>query len=622
LMNNLDAILKDEHESARLLAEVHGDALDDEVFERASAYEDPVLACIKQEVAVPLGCLESIEDGLFARIETFAHDAGSHAADELINMVIAAEQPMPPGVAERLEQRTIGRIEQAKSKKPQAHFVWPLLPVFSALLSHRITRAATFAIVALLAITGVFIGRANFSDSPLLTLITQAYGTAYRDDLVVSVKDGTTLACRNDGSLTLINKAGSVAIHDAIALTLDKASERTVKYSVAANSPAGKTMSAGSVEFSVAKRSKRQRFVVETPYFDIHVVGTRFTVAQERSNEYRTAVTEGMVRISSRLFGDTLLTAGKTLTFIPGRNELRIASGYATSGQGLLNDIAPERAQCRLLVVSVPAHAAVFIDNEAAGITPLATVLPSGTYAISVRSNGRIPLDTLVELKTVPLDLRIALNPAPLGSAPLVNAGVRTTPARHGIPAIDKNRMAMEAAKQALGDAQRFESRNWKKALELYNQLARSMETPPLYRETALFSLSRLTADKLRDTAAAMRDFSRYLILYPRGMFAGEALLRLSELELTRNPASAVDYFRKFLATSPNHPRRADVAYHMGLLLQQHDEYSDAISMFTIALDETKATRPERRHEIARMIADAESLIEAGRAKPAALKSR
>jgi tetratricopeptide (TPR) repeat protein len=182
--------------------------------------------------------------------------------------------------------------------------------------------------------------------------------------------------------------------------------------------------------------------------------------------------------------------------------------------------------------------------------------------------------------------------------------------------------MAMEAAKQALGDAQRFESRNWKKALELYNQLARSMETPPLYRETALFSLSRLTADKLRDTAAAMRDFSSYLILYPRGMFAGEALLRLSELELTRNPASAVDYFRKFLATSPNHPRRADVAYHMGLLLQQHDEYSDAISMFTIALDETKATRPERRHEIARMIADAESLIEAGRAKPAALKSR
>ena len=360
------------------------------------------------------------------------------------------------------------------------------------------------------------------------------------------------------------------------------------------------------------------RFVVETPYFDIHVVGTRFTVAQERSNEYRTSVSEGMVRISSRLFADTVLTAGQTLTFIPDQNEVRIASGYAAIGEGRVSDIAPESAHCRLLVVSIPASAAVFIDEKAAGITPFATVLPSGTYAISVRSNGRNPVDTLVELKTVPCDLRLVLQEP----APRVAPDIRTKPARNVVPAIDKNRMAMEAAKQALADAQRFESRDWKKALELYNRLAHSMETPPLYRETALFSVSRLTADKLRDTVAAMSDFSRYLILYPRGTFAGEALLRLSELELTRSPASAVDYFRKFLATSPNHPRRADVAYRMGLLLQQHNEYSEAIRMFTIALDETKATRVERRRDIARMIADAESLIEAGRAKPAALKSR
>jgi hypothetical protein len=620
-MNNLDALLKDEHEAARLLADVHGDALDEEVFERISAYEDPLLACIKQEVVISLGRMESIEDKLFARIETFAQDAGSPMVDELITMAVAAEQPMLAGVAERLEHRTIERIEEIQDKERQARIVWPLLLFFSALRSHRTTRAASFAVLALLAITGVFIGRASLSDSPLLTLITQAYGTAYRDDLVVSVKDGVTLACGNDGSLTLVNKAGSVAIHDAIALTLDKASKRTVKYSVAANVTAEKTMSAGSVEFSVAKRSKRQRFVVETPYFDIHVVGTRFTVAQERSTEYSTTVTEGTVRITSRLFGDTVLTAGQTLTFIPQRNEVRIASGPAAIGEGRLSDIAPERAQCRLLVLSDPARAAVFIDNEAAGVTPFATALPSGMYAISVRSNGRSPVDTLVELKNVPFDLRLVLNPMLRKSMPQVAARVRAT-MRHANPAFDKNRAAMEAAKQTLSDAQRFESSDWKKALERYYQLARSMETPPLYRETALFSLSRLTADKLRDTVAAMSDFSRYLIFYPRGMFAGEALLRLSELELTRNPASAVDYFRKFLATSPNHPRRADVAYHMGLLLQQHNDYSEAIRMFTIALHETKATRPERRGEITRMIADAESLIEAGKVKPAAVRSR
>jgi hypothetical protein len=422
-MNNLDAILRDENESARLLAEVHGDALDEEVFERVSAYDDPLLVCIKQEVVAPFGRLEFIEDALFARIELFGQSAGSHAADEPINMTVAAEQPMLLGVAERLEIRTIERIEESNDKKKQARFVWPLFPVFSALFSSRTTRAATFAIVTLLAIAGVFIGRANFSDSPLLTMITQAYGTAYRDDLVVSVLDGTTLACKNDGSLTLVNKAGSVAIHDAIALTLDKASERTVKYRIAATSPAEKTLSAGSVDFSVAKRSKRQQFVVETPYFDIHVVGTRFTVAQERSNEFRTTVAEGTVRISSRLFGDTMLTAGQTLTFIPGQNEVNIASDVTAIGEGRMSDNAPEHAQCRLLVISVPARAAVFIDNEAAGVTPFATVLPSGTYAISVRSNGRSPVDTLVELKTVPLDLRLALASVPQEPAHQVVAG-------------------------------------------------------------------------------------------------------------------------------------------------------------------------------------------------------
>jgi hypothetical protein len=618
-MNNLDAILKEEHDAARLLAEVHGFALDEEVFQRVSAYEDLLLTSIKQDTVIPFGRLEFIEDLLFARIEQFAQNAGSHAVDELINMTVAAEKPMLPGVAERLEQRIFERVDEVVDKKLQTRFVWPLFPV---LFSGRTAKSATFAIVTLLAVVGVFIGRANFSDSPLSTLITQAYGSAYRDDLMVSVKDGTTFACENDGSLTLVNKAGSVAIHDAIALTLDKASERTVKYRIAAASPAKKTMSAGSVDFSVTKRSKRQRFVVETPYFDIHVVGTRFTVAQERSNEYRTTVTEGTVRISSRLFGDTALTAGQTLTYIPGRNELSIASDATATGEGRQSDSASNRVKCRLLVVSDPVRAAVFIDNEVAGVTPFAAVLPSGSYAISVRSNGRSPVDTLVELKTASLDLRLTLHQEPLETAPHAVSGTRSTRPRHEIPATEKNRETIESAKRALGDAQLLESRNWKKAWVGYSRLALSMETPPLYRETALFSLSRLTADKMCDTAAAIRDFSRYLVLYPRGMFAGEAFLRLSELELTRNPASAVDYFQRFLSTSPDHPRRADVAYRMGLLLQQHNEYSEAIRMFTIALNETRATRPERRREIERMIADAESLIEAGSAKSAASKSR
>jgi hypothetical protein len=615
-MNHLDAMLKDENQAARLLAEVHGDVLNAEVLERASAYEDPLLAYIKQEIIIPFGRLEAVEDSLFARIEQFVQNAGSHQADELINRAVASENPMLPGAVERLEQRIMERIDQEQFQK-RVRVVWP---VFSTLFSLRTARTAAIAAVALFALTGAYIGWTALSDSPLNTLITQAYGTAYRDDLLVSVNNGSTIACKNDGSLTLVNKAGSVAIHDAIALTLDKASKQTVKYRVSASSPAEKSSSAGSIEFSVAKRSRRQRFVVETPYFDIHVIGTRFVVAQEKSSAFRTTVSEGTVRISSRLFSDTVLTAGQTLTFVPGLNEMRIATGRAASGKDGAGEIVSENAQGRVLIKSDPVRAAVFINKKAAGITPFAAVLPSGTYAISVRSRGRRPVDTLVELNAVPFDLRCTLYPMFRGSAPRgVALDTRTVTPTPAVLEIDTNRAPDEAAKQALADAQRFESTNWKKALGQYKLLAHSMETPPLYRETALFSVSRLTADKLRDTAAAMNNFSRYLILYPKGMFAGEALLRLSELELTRSPASAVDYFRKFLTTSPDHPRRADVAYHMGLLLQQQNEYAEAIRMFNIALIETKATRIDRQRDITRMIVEAESLIEASSPKPASL---
>ena len=116
-MNHLDAMLKDENQAARLLAEVHGDVLNAEVLERASAYEDPLLAYIKQEIIIPFGRLEAVEDSLFARIEQFVQNAGSHQADELINRAVASENPMLPGAVERLEQRIMERIDQEQFQK-------------------------------------------------------------------------------------------------------------------------------------------------------------------------------------------------------------------------------------------------------------------------------------------------------------------------------------------------------------------------------------------------------------------------------------------------------------------------------------------------------------------------
>ncbi|MBN1128722.1 MAG: PEGA domain-containing protein [Chitinispirillaceae bacterium] len=617
-MHTLDSILRDEHETARLLFEVNGEALDDAVFERAAAYEDPLLACIKREIIVPLGRLETIEDSLWARIETFEQNAGSDTTDRQINTVVAAERVMPLSVVEALEQKVFERIERARSVKASSRFVWPLLPVLSMLLSRRASRVVSLLVVAVLASTGVFLWHAGLSDAELLTLITRAYGTAYRDDLVVAVKNGTTLACTDDGSLTLVNKAGSVSIHNTIALTVEKASERAVVYTVSPPSAAVKDLAGGKVDFSVVKYSKRQRFVVATPYFDIHVVGTRFVVAREQGDGFSAAVLEGTVRITSRLFGDTVLSAGQTLSFAPDRGGMRIESANVFSDEK--DDLvsgAPERARCRLQVLSTPERASVSIDGMPAGITPFAVVMPAGTYAVSIREDGCQSIDTIVELQDVSLNLHFTLSPDVLpGKKRDRRQTVQTV--RRSVSVDKGNTAVMELAKKTLGEAQLLESGDLKKAVDLYKQLASSPLTPPLYRETALFSLGRLSADRQRDTAGATSDFSRYLILYPKGMFAGEALLRLSELELTRNAAGAVDYFLKFLATSPDHPRRADAAYRLGLLLQQHNEYAEAVRLFTIALDETTGTRPRRQSEIKRMIAEAESLIESGRVKSSA----
>jgi hypothetical protein len=614
-MLSLDAILKDEHDSARLLAEVHGDTLDNEVFERASAYEDPLLACIKQEKIVPLGRLESIEETLWVRIDSFAQNAGTSSADEIIDTVIAAERILSLGAAERIERSIIDRIEHTPENRPSTRFVWPVTTLLGSLITNRAAKILSGIVIVLVAAAaGVFLARPMFSDTPLITLITQAYGSAYRDDLVVSVTDGTTLACKTDGSLTLVNKAGSVNLRDDIALTIERASIRTVKYSVPLSSPTGIEQPTGSMEFSVAKRTKRQRFVVETPYFGIHVVGTKFTVARERRNGFSTSVSQGSVRITSTLFGDTVLLAGQTLCYIPDGSGVRIATGASAVGENSEGEVSLDAAQCRLLVMSDPPRSAVFINHAPAGITPFATVLPAGTYTIVVQANGRRAIDTTVELKSAPLALHLKLDRIAKQNARVVTVKNR----KQDEAAEDTRNIATDEAKKLLQEAQRIESTDWKKALLLYKRLAASSETPIIYRETALFSFSRLIADKARDTSAAISGFSRYLILYPRGMFAGEALLRLSELDLTRNPASAVDYFRKFLAISPNNPRRADVAYHLGLLMQQHNEYAEALSLFTIALRETKPNRSERRHEIQRMIAEAQSLIAAGKGQPSA----
>jgi cytochrome c-type biogenesis protein CcmH/NrfG len=57
----------------------------------------------------------------------------------------------------------------------------------------------------------------------------------------------------------------------------------------------------------------------------------------------------------------------------------------------------------------------------------------------------------------------------------------------------------------------------------------------------------------------------------------------------------------------PRNPRRADVAYHLGLLLAQQENNSEAIKMYGIALEQLGSKSAKRRKEIEQMIGAAQA---------------
>jgi hypothetical protein len=599
-MNDLDDILKEPPETPG--AGLPDDAGLRSVLERAEKYSDPIDAALKQDVVVPLAVLESMEDKLMQRIA--AHAAG---ADQAVDGVLIAEQVLPQGSLEAVEDRLMDRIAQAeKTGGRSGKISWPLFAVAGSLFFSRASKAVA-ALCAVCALgASLYFLVPGLRETQLQTLVVRAYGAAFQPDIAQPVASGTTLECGPDGGFSLASGAGSVTVRDDASIQISRATTRTVEYRVFTAAPSNRLRGSGSIEFSVEKRKRSQRFTVVTPWYDIHVTGTRFVVQNDYRGSFSTVLLEGSVNIDSRFFGDTTLCAGQTLTIDPVRNSWSIAPSIPA---GMPQDAAAGGAgdaACRLLVVSAPSGAGVYVNSRYCGFTPFAAALPAGACSISVRSEGRKQCDTVVRLGADPVTVEFALQPLVPQAEPVELPPLPATPrprtARTGTLA-KAPAMTAEQAKMLLEKAQRSEGSDWKTSLAIYQELAASLSTPVQYRETALFSLGRLTADRLRDTAAAMNDFSTYVIQYPRGIFAGEALLRLAELERLRNPASSVEYFRTFIALCPDHPRRADAAYYTGLLFKQNGNSAEALQMFTIALAQVAARDTMRAHELQRQIA-------------------
>jgi TolA-binding protein len=605
----------------------------DAIFDRAAIFEDPVLAYVHKEEALAEGAYESIETALFDRLDALAHNgsdrlskAGIEAADETIAALIAAETVVPQGSWDALEERLMVRIEAApgtrtpeKQTAKQPRYIWPVLPFLASMMRYRNVQIALVACIA--GVTALSIAISTGWRTDLASTVTQASGSAYRNDLGDPMARGATLASSRGGNLIVANKAGSVALSDDASLTIAEANNHAVEYRVFTVADRRN----GRIAFDVEKRVKGQRFVVVTPWYEIHVVGTRFVLEQETGGALATTITEGRVRIESPGMSDLYVDAGQTFSMDAARKAWRVevAQSLAETEKAFMGG-STLNGKTRLTVLSTPANAEVYIGGIYKGVTPYAALRPDGAFAVSVRLEGYGTRDTIVELKDTGTTVEVTLSPlenvmAPVDSAAAANAAQKGTGgATMPMPAGEKwmdsiARAAQEHAtlvarvRGQLDNARQSEAASWKTALKIYRDLAEDLSTPPLYRQTALFSLGRLEADRKKDTAAAIKDFGTYCIVYPEGLFTGEALLRLAELEIRHNPSSAIEYFQRFLTVDPRNPRRADVAYHLGLLLAQQDNFSEAIKMYSIALEQLGSKSAKRRKEIEQMIGAAQA---------------
>jgi hypothetical protein len=602
----------------------------DAIFSRAAHFEDPVLAYLRKEEARPEGVYESIENMLFNRLDALTYNGserpsepGNEIADEDIEALIAAETVVPQGNWDALEERLMERIASApetktpeKRPQEQPRYVWPLMPFLASIVRYRGVQIALVACIAGVAALSMFVSGGRRTG--LASTITQAWGSAYRGDCGQPVAPGATLVSSAGGSLTIKNDAGSVSLSDDASLTITEANRRSMEYRVFT----GADRRSGRIAFNVKKRTKGQRFVVVTPWYEIHVVGTKFVLEQETGGALATTITEGKVRIESPGMSDLYVDAGQTFSMDAARKAWRVeaAKTLAETENAFAESGIPE-GKPRLAVLSTPANAEVYINDIYKGITPYAALRPDGACAVSVRLEGYGTRDTVVELRDSGTTISVALSPdkgqaseALADSAPFAGA-TQKAPGGATIPeAVDSVALASQEhaalvtrVRRQLDSARQKEAVSWKSALKIYQALAEDLSTPPLYRQTALFSLGRLEADRQKDTAAAIKDFGTYCIVYPNGLFAGEALLRLAELEIRRNPSSAIEYFQRFLTVDPRNPRRADVAYHLGLLLAQQENNSEAIKMYGIALEQLGSKSAKRRKEIEQMIGAAQA---------------
>jgi hypothetical protein len=558
------------------------------------------------EVVIPVD-IERLEQQLQQRLEKQPVNSWEQ--------VLKTEEVLPYKKWEECEESLFERIDRflELGKLP----FWFILENYLNTLK-KYSAVVVSAVLLLAGVSAYFLVNGSFDDVP--SVVYQLQGEAALHSELSSVQNGAFHSI-NGGSVTFVNAHGVVSLQNESKVELQQISKKSVHYKVKFRAkPLSKANETVQVSFFVNKKSSPDAFKVETPDYQIVVKGTYFKIEPDISGRVSTRVLEGVVKIHSNDFGDTVLYAGQSLIFDMYSNRYKIHSSgpvVARSEIEKLPEIVDLVKYGIVKVTSIECGAEVTIDGKVCGVTPIAVRQPFGQHRIIIKKSGFSGVDTTVNLeqddgaivytailqKIQKSSKRIINQVLTISEEKIVNS---SKPDSSEIsPEIVAERMLgsdpilQKIASKNYLSAQKAElAGKWNDAIAMYQEVFDSDGSSRLRKEDALFSIGKIRAehDKLPDEAKQV--FLKYLALFPEGSFSGECWLRLAELEFRSNPEIAIQYYNRFFEMFPNHPRIAELKNRVGVIYLQRKSYRDAIAMFRSALSFLNVSNSVERQQI------------------------
>ena len=604
-------------------------------------WEQTIMASQKEPVP---GEWEKIERALFSRIdlikgqdivEQSAHtdevpipavlEKAEHLLDENIiqklklrpwEQVIKSEEIVPYRKWEDLEERLFSEIQIAASRSLSKQPFWFLVDHYVRILK----TAGMVSAALILAVAGFWSYQRQYTNIERIpTLVYQLQGSAVNSQDLSSIV-GQQFSSAEGGAVTLVNAHGVIELQNGSGIDLSRLSQKEVSYHVQFDQLESGNLARGKVSFLVNPIRPSGQFKVHTPDYKIEVKGTYFRVEPDIAGKVITRVLEGSVKVTSRIFGDTILRAGQSIRFDQASNQYRIHDGGPVIQRKEIESVPEIEVLMSYGIISIQAsvgEAEIRIDGKYYGTAPLAIRQPYGRHRIQVGKKGFSTVDTTIQLtKAVPhknLDIVLEEIVVPAVAAPESTVIPRSLPVKTRKLEKDTAPLSPEQVAQTLLGAETeqaeetyFEAQKaelegkWRAAIHLYQKVFDDQNSSRLRREDALFSIGKLRAENESDISSAKQVFLTYLALYPGGSFSGESWLRLAELEFRSNPDNAIQYYLKYFEMFPRHPRISELQNRVGVLYLQQKRFDEAAAMFRQALTNLGSSREEERKNISR----------------------